>query len=148
MKRFDDKWVRNEETGCHQWTSTKGANGYGHFWLDGETVSAHRVAWELHNGPIPDLAVIRHKCDNPMCVNPDHLEIGTNVDNVADRHERNRDARGSRQGLAKLTDAKARRIFADTRTQDVIAAEYGVHQSQVSNIKRRRTWAHATEGMS
>ena len=80
------------EGDCHVWTGTRYANGYGRVKRDGKAIRAHRYAWERENGPIPDGMVVRHKCDNPPCVNPDHLEVGTHQDNVDDMIARGRAA--------------------------------------------------------
>jgi hypothetical protein len=92
-------------------------------------------------GRVPDGMVVRHKCDNPACVNPDHLELGTHADNVADRDARGRTARGERLH-AKLTEDDVLRIRADSRSHRAIGADYGVAHSTVGNIKRGRKWSH------
>lgn len=88
LTRFFAKIQR--ASGCWEWSGGRFKNGYGMFnagrWPDGrqDTRYAHRVVWELHHGPIPTGAVVRHSCDNPPCCNPDHLLIGTQADNVED----------------------------------------------------------------
>ena len=76
--------------GCWEWMRHKTTRGYGTFWMNNTNHRASRVAYELSLGPIPEGMVVRHKCDNPPCVNPDHLEAGTQLDNVRDRDERGR----------------------------------------------------------
>jgi hypothetical protein len=79
------------ETGCHLWTATRQATGYGRMAIDRRTRPAHRVAWELANGPIPPGMVVMHKvCDNPPCCNPAHLAIGAQADNNRDRFAKGR----------------------------------------------------------
>ena len=92
--------------------------------------------------------IVCHTCDTPLCVNPEHLFIGTVHDNVKDRDNKNRQAKGRKIGLAKLTDAKARKIFTMKGTQQEIADKFGVAQAQVSKIKNRDTWKHATKDLN
>ncbi len=93
--RFEAKINKNGPisrlgTRCHEWTACLHKQGYGKFKLNGEVLYAHRVAWVLKNGEIPEGIVVRHDCDNSKCVNDEHLLLGTHYDNVADRVERGR----------------------------------------------------------
>lgn len=94
MERFEEKVDRLTPFGpkgdCHRWTSVKMKCGYGYFWHKGKYVRAHRFAYEQAKGPIPEGLCVRHKCDQPDCVNPEHLETGTNMDNSRDMVERAR----------------------------------------------------------
>lgn len=85
-------WLEvDEETGCHTWKGHRRPTGYGMMAVaPGEMKLAHRVAWELANGPIPEGMLVRHKCDNRACCNPEHLALGTYLDNARDRIERKR----------------------------------------------------------
>ena len=89
---------------CWEWTACKTSFGYGQLGIDGIMTNAHRISWEISNGPIPDGMVICHKCDNPGCVNPDHLFAGTHKDNIADCISRGMRGctgfRGARNALA------------------------------------------------
>jgi hypothetical protein len=123
---------------CWLWTGgTRG--GYGRFRIGKEKVTVHRFSFALRYGPIAGDAVVRHKCDVPLCVNPDHLELGSHADNVADM-----DARGRRSMLhaAKLTEDDVARIRADNRTQRAIAKDYGVSHTAIGDIKRGKKWRH------
>lgn len=77
-------------SGCWLWTGGTDRYGYGTQWIDGRVVYAHRLSYQHHHGPIPDGFVVRHKCDTPACINPDHLLTGTPMDNVMDMFARGR----------------------------------------------------------
>lgn len=127
-------------TGCWNWVGPKGPRSYGMIWRSGQAILAHRAAWESRNGLIPPGMVIRHRCDNPKCVNADHLLIGTQQQNVDDREERNRGTAGRGQ---KITADAARSIRADTRKQREIAASYGISRGVVAKIKAGWIWRSA-----
>lgn len=135
---------------CWLWTGTRQRNGYGVLKVYGEgMLKAHRVAWELFRGPIPagrgyHGTMVLHSCDNPQCVNPAHLRLGTAADNARDRADRNRgnNPRGAKHGMAALTAEQAKAIKADDRKQRVIAAEHGISRAHVSAIQTGKKWSH------
>jgi hypothetical protein len=106
-------------------------------------LQAARVSWEIYRGPIPDGLWVLHRCDNPRCVNPGHLWLGTREDNIRDMHEKNRGAFGERDGKSKLTTAQAKAIFHDSRSAKMVAKDYGVAEWTVRDIKIGRNWAKA-----
>jgi len=117
-------------------------SGYGQVkWL-GRAEEAHRIAYTIAYGDVPRDVVVRHRCDNPKCCNPQHLQTGTHADNVMDRVLRGRSARGERNGLAKLKEEQVRAIAGDERPATAIAPEYGVSVDTVRSIKQRRIWRH------
>lgn len=143
--------------GCWEWTGTRRPDGYGVHWNGSRQVRAHRRSWEMANGPLPEGAVIRHSCDNPPCVRPDHLAIGTQQDNLADMTSRGRRVRGERHPWfgqeqrgetnrqAKLTDEQVAHIkgmAAAGHYHDDIAQRYGVTKTNVSYIASDKTWRH------
>lgn len=105
-------------------------------------LSLHRYTFERCYGEIPEGMVIRHLCDNPNCINPHHLKLGTHEDNVRDRQERGRQAKGERNGRAKLTAEQVLEIRKDTRPDKEIAAEYGVNKRSIDKIKKYEIWKH------
>lgn len=133
---------------CRVWTASRDRYGYGRITIRPRGVlPAHRVAWEAAHGPIPEGMVIRHKCDNPPCVNVAHLELGTTADNQRDKRERGRSApaTGSENNLSKLTETDIPRIreAASTgSTQRAIARDFGVSPSAISQVVRGVTWSH------
>jgi hypothetical protein len=102
--------------------------------------SAHRVAFQLAKGAIPPGMVVCHRCDNPRCVNPDHLFLGTYADNSRDMVRKGRSARGERHGMSKLTREKIAAILIDPRPHRKIGIDYGISQVHVSRLKREGGW--------
>lgn len=129
--------------GCWEWTGATNEHGYGRLAAGlGKNFKAHRVSWELHNGPIPDGMNVLHRCDNPPCTNPEHLFLGTQKDNTRDMVSKLRMKYGEKASWSKLTEEQVRSILSDSRPQRVIAQEYGICQQSVSSIKRRINWKH------
>lgn len=131
-----------EETGCVRFTGGLNSSGYGNLWVDGKTVGAHRVAYELANGPIPKGSVLRHTCDNRYCVNPEHLVLGTHRENMEDMTKRGRQARGSQISTCVLTEEDVRFIRSSDKSGVELAQILGISPVTISRIKRRLTWQH------
>ena len=89
IDRFYGFWIISN-TGCWEWSRSRNKDGYGHLYCGGRVVSAHRFSWMLFYGPIPKGLCVLHKCDNPTCVNPNHLFLGTQLDNLKDMRAKNR----------------------------------------------------------
>jgi hypothetical protein len=150
MERFAAKVSPEPNTGCWLWTGYSDKHGYGVFSLAHRfTVGAHRAAWMLFRGDPGSLHVL-HRCDNPACVNTDHLFLGTAGDNARDRAAKGRNGgttglslpgvRGERHGLSKLSDAQAENLnrrFRAGEPSRALALEYGVTRSYVYKIARR-----------
>ena len=128
--------------GCWDWTGYTDPNGYGRFSLGGKHIPAHVAAHRIYIGPIPEGMHVLHACDRPICVQPKHIRIGTNSDNVADRMERNRQPRGIQVGRAKLTEEDVRWLRSVDLSNAEAAATLGVDRSTVSVIRSRHTWKH------
>lgn len=143
FERLMDKLVPVTESGCWLWTAATDSHGYGKLGLGGKrVVYAHRMSWELHNGPIPAGLWVLHKCDTPSCANPTHLFLGSQADNMRDMRLKGRagDISGERAGLAKLTQTQADEIRTAKGTHRSIAAAYGIDHSQVTRIKNGKQW--------
>lgn len=139
-------------SGCWLWQGRTARGGYGHFDLGGKVWLAHRLAYTLAHGPIPEGLDVLHSCDTPACVNPAHLRAGTHTENMREMIKRGRrDTRGERHNQARLTWDRVRAIRAQY-AQDLaagcnslkrIAAEHGVHFSTISLVVRGKIWTEA-----
>jgi len=130
-------------SGCRVWKGWKDPDGYGVIRLDERTkLRAHRAAYEAAHGPIPPGLIVMHMCDVRACVNPEHLHLGTHADNQADKVRKGRQARGERNGSAKLSAPDVIRIRSDTRRPPDIARAFGISADQVRLIQKRVKWAH------
>jgi hypothetical protein len=139
-------WAKVNKSGdCWIWESHINYAGYGKFMLNRISQSAHRVAWELTNGPIPEGLCICHKCDNPPCVNPEHLFLGTHADNAADRVAKGRGigCPGELNPKAKVSKKDVediRRRCASGESRQSVASLYGITAGQVRNITTGKAW--------
>jgi hypothetical protein len=134
-------------TPCWVWVGKTLCRGYGQFWINGKQDYAHRISWQLTVGVIEDGLHVLHQCDNPLCVRPDHLSLGTHLDNMRDRDRKGRRSapKGSAHGFAKLNELQVRdikkRLAAGDRVTP-LARMYGVSPSLVSRIKLGKNWSH------
>jgi HNH endonuclease len=151
--RFWPKVNKPDDNGCWLWCASLSHNGYGKIGGTGHRCSpkyAHRVSWELHFGPIPDAMLVLHKCDVPRCVNPSHLFLGTDADNMADKLAKGRgnNQQGQIHWRAKLTDADVvsiRRRRSSGEKCEALGREYGISNQAISAIARHQRWAHLKE---
>ncbi len=153
--RFWSKVRKDVDDSCWLWTGAKDGCGYGVFWVDGANMQAHRFSMQMHLGvrlksPTKRLTgtLVLHKCDNPACVNPCHLFLGTQADNMRDRNQKDRLSRGERRYNHKLTDEAVRKIRRLYKTGYFTLRElgdrFGVDLSVVSLVVRRTAWKHVT----
>lgn len=152
LRRFMDACLEDLETGCWNWTkSVRGR--YGMFRMSTKTTLAHRTAWELFKGPIPEGKCVLHRCDNRRCVNPKHLFLGTQKDNIHDMMRKGRDTavresrRGERSNWCRLTAEKVRIIFTSLDSQASLARRFKVTQSNISRIQNRKSWKAVTNNL-
>jgi hypothetical protein len=142
-ERFLSKIAVDEKTGCWNWTASKGRRGYGWIWVGNRNERAPRVSYEIYRGPIPDGMQVCHHCDNPPCVNPDHLFVGSDAENKADKMTKGRQARGASHGRAKLTEDDVLEIrAARDSTLRELATKYGVCEYQISYVRSGKRWSH------
>ena len=130
------------EAGCWLWLAKIDKYGYGDFWMNGKGVKAHRAAYELFNGTIPENMSVLHSCDVRCCVNPYHLFLGFPKDNSADMTAKGRQAKGSKVGGAKLEESKVVEILASNEKSSVLAKNHGVSHAAIWWIRTGKTWKH------
>lgn len=147
--RFWAKVDRRGPDDCWPWTGSRKPMGYGHFVMLKKDYNAHRLSYELANGPIPAGQHVLHRCDNPPCVNPAHLFLGTHTDNMHDMDAKGRKSRGEATRRHKLTAEDVRAIRAGFRQLTPyksncgrMAKQYGVTSMTVLNAALGRTWSH------
>lgn len=142
----------DKSDGCWLWTGKSlNKKGYGQIQIGGQGtkhILAHRLSYEIHCGPIPDGMVVMHSCDNPGCVNPDHLSLGTQSQNILDAFARGRKNAipphvfGEKCGASKLTEAQAIDVIKSSEPMKILAARFGVSNSAIERIKNGKTWRH------
>lgn len=127
--------------GCWEWTASKWKNGYGRMAVNRKIKRAHRVSYEIHRGDVPLGFSVLHRCDNRGCVNPEHLFLGSQADNMADMVAKGRQLRGAEITQAKLgeRDVAAIRASVGIMGKD-LAAQYGVSRGQISRIRGHQNW--------
>jgi hypothetical protein len=145
-------WTKVDTSGdCWTWTGSKDKNGYGRISIYmGNNVTipylAHRKAWELTNGNIAQGMHLCHKCDNPSCVNPAHMFVGTHDDNMRDMRDKGRmnpgHVFGEKHGCAKLTEDQIRSIRKSPEKPIKIAERFGISRRHASDIKSGKSWKH------
>ena len=143
--RFETKVDIGKTNECWKWKASTLPAGYGRLWVNGKTVGAHRVSWEIYNGPIPVGRHVLHTCDNPTCVNPSHMFLGDWSENAADREAKGRGAPhdGERNSQCKLSTEdviKIREMRSYGYKVREVAQSFGISEQHVSSITTCKRW--------
>ena len=142
------------ESGCWEWSGTKSSDGYGELSIscfgDKRKFRAHRISYAFFNGVDPKEKLVCHHCDNPACINPDHLFLGTHKDNMKDMRSKGREAPqdGSNNANSSLTTyqaIKVMRAIQDGKSNTEIANVFGVKHSTISKIRRGKSWSEVAD---
>ena len=149
-------WSNVDRTGeCWLWLKSTRSYGYGQYWFRRKIVETHRISWILTHGDIPKGMCVCHACDVPACVNPSHLFLGTQRDNLADMHRKGRDfshfrehpSKGEANRRAKLTEDEVRAIrtrYASGESLRALGRAFHVDFTCISSVVNRKTWRHIT----
>jgi hypothetical protein len=146
-KRFMQR-VKKVDSGCWEWQGSTNAEGWHGQWRNksGGIELTHRASWRMFNGEIPKGIFVLHKCDNPICVNPKHLFLGTQSDNAKDMWIKNRGnpgkSQGEKHGMAKVNEETVREIRSSSESGVALANKFGISRTTVSEIRKRKTWCH------
>jgi hypothetical protein len=156
LQRFERRFVKGDPSKCWEWLYKTDSFGYGYFSSRNKnnkplTARAHRISYDFYKGEIPEGMCVCHRCDNPKCVNPEHLWLGTVADNVADKVSKNRQSRyrypSIKSGRGKLDEQQVKEIREKYKTgkysQRDLGKEYGVGASQIGAIVNYRTWKNS-----
>jgi len=146
LQYFESLIKINNDTGCHEWVGPK-KEGYGWFSIDGNLKSAHRISFEIHKGPIPEKINVCHSCDNPSCVNPEHLWLGTQFDNVNDMMSKKRGnkASGESHHKAKITEDDVRLIrslLSEGISMRHIQHKLNISYRIIQRVCSGQSWSH------
>lgn len=135
---------------CWVWTGGKFDNSYGAIYVDGKSKKAHHFSWTYHYGPFSSALCVLHKCDNPSCVNPHHLFLGSKADNSTDMVRKGRQTKGEQHSRAKVTEEMVKVIRSEyvwrssTHGTYGLAKKYGLSQYCIMSIIQRKTWKHVS----
>lgn len=141
---FIEKYQRkiSKSGDCLLWTGATINSGYGYLTVNKKNKTAHRASYEASHGPVPEGMQVLHRCDVKLCVNPEHLFVGTQQENIDDMINKGRWSMGDRRRNAKLTTKQVIAIRADTRNRNEIARELNVKSGTIYSIQSGQRWRH------
>lgn len=147
---IESSYKINSDNNCWEWLRSFKKEGYGNAWWNNKNEIAHRLSWICYQGHIPNELNVLHKCDNRKCINPDHLFLGTSLDNNRDRKRKGRNAntKGERNPFAKLTEIQVRDILNRLNNREKgrhIAKLYNVSEDTICKIKTGKNWSYLKE---
>ena len=141
IKQFDECYAPDPNSGCWIFTGCWDSYGYGKM---RNNIKAHRYSFEAHKGEVPPGSLVCHNCDTPACVNPEHLFVGTSLDNTKDCRNKGRLPFGESHHRSKLSKLQVLEIVGSTDSHAEIGRRFGVHENTVAAVRCGKTWAHVT----
>ena len=149
ISKFLSKVKVDSSTGCHNFMGSTNHFGYGQIMVDRKLYLTHRLAWIIANGSVPEDMCVLHKCDNPQCINIEHLFLGTRVDNIEDMDSKNRGVKGVKHHNVRFTEEQVVTILklyhSGSRDIKNLAIAYNVSNSTIWAIVRGYNWKHIYE---
>ena len=145
QERIETKVLRIPEAGCWVWMGSTQVRGYGELISNKRKHLAHRASYEAFVGKIPKGMYVCHACDNVACVNPNHLFLGTQKQNLQDMANKGRSTRGVKNPMAKLTEEQVKEIkqkFAVGKTDVELSMQFNISRSTIYGIRNRRLWSY------
>jgi len=136
-----DRYVIDPVTGCWEYSGGRDKDGYGKFKKNGKNVRAHRASYEKNKGPLLEDDLVCHSCDNPPCINPEHLFVGDHAVNHADRGRKGRQAKGSCHGRSKITEQQAIQLRLERPGERFAKEALGLSRTQYYRILRGEQWS-------
>lgn len=128
--------------GCIEWTGSRTSRGYGAAHFAGRYQSAHRLSYTAHKGEIEKGKFVCHSCDNPACINPDHLWLGSQQDNMSDKVSKKRHSHGEVHGMHKLSEAQVKTILVGDKSANELAETFGISSDHIGAIRKGIAWKH------
>ena len=156
VKAFWDRVHSAPQGDCLIWKGYRNKRGYGYITMDGKPLYAHRIAWEMEHGAIPKGMYVLHRCDEPSCVNVNHLFLGTQANNMADMVSKGRQSKGVLHGIKRRGELNGKSKFTEEQilamlalrkageTQDSVARQFGTNQGYISDIENGKVWGWLT----
>lgn len=141
VKRFESKFVKTTADECWPWNASLDSKGYGQIKVNGKPMRAHRLSYIIYRGEIPEGYCICHQCDIPECINPWHLFVGTQQENMTDKVSKGRQLPGEKHPNSKLTQLQVDEIRKKTMSSKDMAIKYGVTISAIHKILSGTNWS-------
>jgi hypothetical protein len=144
---LDNFWNKvNKTNNCWEWQGCVDNDGYGRIQINKVRWKTHRLSYHIHKGNIPSNLVVCHSCDNPKCVNPDHLWLGTQIQNTQDRDQKGRHrispSLGESNGSSRFTNEQIEFIRTSSLSGRELSRQFNVSDNAIYNIRLRKTWKH------
>ena len=141
-QRFWEKVKKGGDDECWLWIGARNNAGYGNIKAEGKYINGHRLSYKIHFGEIKKGMYICHKCDNPSCVNPKHLFMGIPQENDNDKVKKQRQSRGEKHPISKLTEELVRKIRKESGSHQSLSIKYNVSRRLIGMVKQKSIWKH------